>query len=95
MQPVKLLNNFSELNHMFSLRKKKQLILYLNFYFFIHSKGPSFFLKAISSCYSRMKIDNCYICTQLILILVELQASKYENIILLADKLVKCIDAGF
>lgn len=42
-----------------------------------------------------MKIDNCYSCTELILILVKLQASKYENTIFLANELVKCIGAGF
>lgn len=42
-----------------------------------------------------MKIDNCYSYTELILILVKLQASKYENIIFLANELVKCIGAGF
>jgi len=42
-----------------------------------------------------MKIDNCYSFIQFILILVKLQASKYENMVILPDKLVKCIGAVF
>lgn len=42
-----------------------------------------------------MKIDNCYSCTQLILILVKLQASKYENIIFLADNWLNALVQDF